>query len=105
MKRRLKGLFLFCIMCTILVGCGSDKLTIPTDTVKEVAESYNFVPVDDSISMFYSTTHNNQVCIVNYYKNDRNNITADFHILKVDGKNVYYDTENDYFTTEPPLAD
>ncbi len=105
MKRRLKGWFLVCIMCTILVGCGSNQLTIPTDTIKEVAESYNFAPVHDSITMFYSTTNNNQVCIAEYNKNDRNNITVNFCILKIDGKIVYYDTENDCFTTEPPLAD
>lgn len=101
MKRRLKGLFLVCITCIILAGCGSDKLTIPVDSVTEIAESYDFVPIHDSITMFYSTTNNNQVCIANYYKNSRNNLTVDISILKIDGKSVYYDTENDCFTTEP----
>lgn len=99
MKRRLKGLFLVCIMCTILVGCGSSKITIPVDSVQKAVESCDLVPVNDSITTFY-TTYSNQVLIVDY-KGDRNNITVNVNSLIVDGKAVYYDAENDCFTTEP----
>ena len=113
MKRRLKSLFLVCIICTMLVGCGSSNISVESsssrviinvDNIKETLHTENIIPLNDSFSIFYYS-FNYQVVILDYHTGGENEISNSEHIdvidLKVDGKPVYYDAENDCFTTEP----
>lgn len=118
MKRRLKGLFLVCIICAILVGCGSSAIPVESnssrvninvddiekalkvnvDYLQESLKKVDIIPLNNSSSIFHYS-FNNQVVILDYHTGDSDYISV--IDLEVDGKPVYYDAENDCFTTEP----
>lgn len=103
MKRRLKGLFLVCIMCIALTGCG--KQSIPTANIAQYAmEQWNCVAINESNTMYYSLKDCSVIVLNDYYTRFGEKY-AKMDTLIVDGKTVYYDINNNCYTTEPPLAD
>ncbi len=99
MKKRLKGLFLVCIMCIALTGCGTKSLH--TQDIAELSEkAYGLLPINESKTMYYNLNDYHVLVLDDYYQRYGKNY-IEFNDLIVNGKAVYYDTENDCFTTEP----
>lgn len=121
MNKRFKSIILICVLCTILVGCGSSSASVPTDSAEECYDSSDICIPDGYVSigsvedyelsldkyfgtLFYDT-HDNHVVNLVYVKVPRGNSSftraAAFINVEIDGEIVYYDTENDCLTTEP----
>lgn len=103
MKRRLNGLFLVCIMCVALTGCG--KHSFSTNNIAQSAmEQFNCVPINESNTMYYNLDDYSVIVLNDYYTRFGEKY-AKIEVLIVDEKIVYYDINHYYYTTEPPLAD
>lgn len=121
MNNRFKSIILICVLCTILVGCGSSSTSIPADSVEDCYDSSDIRIPDGYVSigsvedyglsldkysgtLFYDT-HDNHVVNLVYVKfpHDNGSFTraAAFINVEVDEGIVYYDTENDCLTIEP----
>lgn len=99
MKRRLKGLFLVCIMCIALTGCG--KESIPTQDISEFSEkAYGLLPINESKTMYYDPDDYHVIVLDDYYQRYGEEYVK-LNNLIVDEKVVYYDTEHYCLTTEP----
>lgn len=126
MNKRFKSIILICVLCTILVGCGSTSTSVPTDSAEDCCDSSDICipdsyvsigsvednglsPVDNYYDTLFYDTRDYHVVTLTYHKVpsiDVDTYEATYSIyvspidLEVDGKVVYYDAENDCLTTE-----